>query len=544
MRPRLIKKLKDLLVQSRKPKWGGKQPPLPPEPPEGGPDKVWEPAELQGIPVAKDLKTNLRLLKQVVGQNSDFILREFTVGPQKTPAALAYLYPLVDEEKINAFTLKSLTVDYPPDTPVSFASIKQHVVTHGTLNEDVSDFWSLVLAILDGNAVLLLSGAASALSLNVSEFQGREVAESLTESVVRGPRDSFVEGLKRNIMLVRQRLKTPNLVLEKFQLGRLTQTAVVLGYIKGLAAPELLEEVRERLKRIDADAVLSSNFVEEMIADSPYSPFPQTLATERPDRVCSYLLEGKAVLIIDTTPFTLVVPATLPMLLQSPEDYYHPFAISTAVRWLRYFALLISVTASPFYVAITTYHQEMLPFELLLSIAAARQGVPFPAALEALLLEVTFELLREAGIRLPRPVGQAVSIVGALVIGQAAVQAGVISPLLVIVVALAGIASFATPSYELGIPLRMIRFPLILLAAVLGLFGVTVGIIAVLIHLAGLRSFGVPYLSPLTPVKFSELKDVLIRAPLWAMRTRPGTSKRDWHRLAPTSKPGPPPEKS
>jgi spore germination protein KA len=269
-----------------------------------------------------------------------------------------------------------------------------------------------------------------------------------------------------------------------------------------------------------------------MIVDNPYSLFPQVITTERPDRAAAALAEGRVVLITDTTPFALILPATLAMLLQSPEDYYHPHGISTAIRWLRYLAFIISVAASPLYVAVTTFHQEMIPFKLLLSVAAAREGVPLPAVLEAIVMEGVFELLREAGIRLPRPVGQAVSIVGALVIGEAAVTAGVVSPLMVIVVATAGIASFATPSYELAIPLRILRFPLMVLAGSLGLFGLTAGLLAVLIHLSGLRSFGVPYLAPLAPLKFGEWKDVLWRAPLWMMHTRPETAKRNWYRQA------------
>ncbi|MEW6182398.1 MAG: spore germination protein [Bacillota bacterium] len=544
MRPRLIKKLKDLLIQSQKPRWTGRKSPMPSRPaqPEGDPDKVWEPSELEKTPVSADLEENLRLLRELLGQNTDFVIRELAIGPRKTPAAVAYFAPLVDGAKISDHVLRGLTTDCPQDLKISLASIAERAVTLAGV-EEAGDLWAVSDGLLGGRAMLFVSGEDRALELRVRGYEGRAVQESSTESVVRGPRDAFVENVGRNMMLVRQRIRTPNLVLERFYFGRLTRTSVVVGYIKGLAAPDLVREVRERLERIDVDALLASNFIEEVLADNPYSPFPQALATERPDRIAAYLAEGKVMLIVDTTPFVLIVPATLPMLLQSPEDYYHPFGISTVIRWLRYLAFVVSLIVSPLYVAITTFHQEMIPFELLLNIAGAREGVPLPAALEALLMEGTFELLREAGIRLPRSVGQAISIVGALVIGQSAVTAGLVSPQMVIVVALAGISSFASPSYELAIPLRLLRFPLIFLAASLGLFGVTTGVLAIIIHLAGLRSFGVPYLSPLAPLKFNELKDVLVRAPLWAMRTRPGTSKRNWHRMAPGLKPGPPEDK-
>lgn len=540
MRRRLAKKLKDLLVQSKKPKWPGKQPTVPPEPAPGVPDKVWEPAELKRMPVSPDLTANIRLIKEIMARNTDFVLREFAVGPQQVPAALAYASALVERVQLNSHILKSLMLEYPPDLPVSLAPVREQVVTVAE-TEELADFWQVVAALLAGKAALFLPGESRALGLDVRGYEGRAISEAETEGVVRGPRDAFVENIEQNVMLIRRRIKTPNLVMEKFVLGRLTQSAVVLGYIKGLAAPELVREVRERVKRIDTDAVLESNTIEEMIVDYPLSLFPQVITTERPDRAAAALAEGRVVLITDTTPFAVILPVTLASLLQSPEDFYHPAGISTAIRWLRYLAFLASVLASPLYVAITTFHQEMIPFKLLLSVAAAREGVPLPAVMEALVMEAVFELLREAGVRLPRPVGQAVSIVGALVIGEAAVMAGAVSPLMVIVVAGAGIASFATPAYELAIPMRLLRFPMILLAGTLGLFGLTAGLLAILIHLAGMRSFGIPYLAPLAPTKFSELKDVFWRTPLWAMRTRPETAKRDWYRQA-VPKPGPPPE--
>jgi spore germination protein KA len=499
-------------------------------------DKVWEPAELAKIPVSPDLRVNRRLLVEIMGADANFVLREFAVGPQKVPVVLAYVSALVERAQLNFHVLERLMLQYPAGMPVSLETIKQRVVTVAEI-KGCDNFWQVVDCILGGKAVLFLGGENRALGLDVRGYEGRGISEAETEGVVRGPRDAFVEDIERNIMLIRRRIKTPNLVVERFILGRLTQSAVVLGYVKGLAAPELVEEVRERVKRIDTDAVLESNTVNEMIVDNPYSLFPQVTTTERPDRAAAALSEGRVVLITDTTPFALILPATLATLLQSPEDYYHPHGISTAIRWLRYLAFIISVAASPLYVAVTTFHQEMIPFKLLLSVAAAREGVPLPAVMEALAMETVFELLREAGIRLPRPVGQAVSIVGALVIGEAAVTAGVVSPLMVIVVATAGIASFATPSYELAIPMRLLRFPLMILAGSLGLFGLTAGLLGMLIHLSGLRSFGVPYLSPLAPLKFSELKDVLVRVPLWMMRTRPDTSKRDWYRQAAGLKP-------
>jgi spore germination protein KA len=284
--------------------------------------------------------------------------------------------------------------------------------------------------------------------------------------------------------------------------------------------------------------VLESGYLEEFIEDNPYSPFPQVVHTERPDRVTASLLEGRVAILTDGTPFALIVPAEFITLMQSPEDYYERYMVATAIRWLRYIGFAMSLLLPSLYIAITTFHQEMIPTRLLISLAAAREGVPFPALVEALMMEFTFEALREAGIRLPRAVGQAVSIVGALVIGQAAVQAGIVSPLMVIVVAITGIASFMNPAFNIALTMRLMRFPLMLLAATLGLFGVMVGILAILIHLAGLRSFGVPYLSSLAPLHTKDLKDVAVRAPWWAMDNRPAeTAKLNRRRQSRGQKP-------
>ena len=289
-----------------------------------------------------------------------------------------------------------------------------------------------------------------------------------------------------------------------------------------------------RLKRIEIDGILESGYIEEMIEDNPYSPFPQIMTTERPDIACSNLLEGRAVILVEGTPFSLIAPISFFSLLQSHEDYYQRFMIGTIIRWLRYLFLGVSLLFPSLYVAILTFHQEMVPAQLLLSMASSREAVPFPAIVEALLMEIAFEALREAGVRLPKQIGSAVSIVGALVIGQAAVQAGLVSAPMVIIVAITGISSFMIPRYVAGIAIRMLRFPIMLLASTLGLLGIMMAIIAIAIHLCTLRSFGVPYLAPLAPLKVRELKDVLWRSPLWMMDTRPHlTGESNLYRQSP-----------
>jgi len=290
--------------------------------------------------------------------------------------------------------------------------------------------------------------------------------------------------------------------------------------------------VRTRLKEIDIDAIEDSGYVLELIEDNPKSIFPQILQTERPDRVVGNLLEGKIGILVENSPFALVAPCTFFNMMASPEDYYGRFFISSFVRFLRYFFLLIALMFPAIYISVTTFHQELLPTNLIYSVATSRERVPFPAFLEALLMEITFEALREAGLRLPKPIGQTVSIVGALVIGEAAVSAGIVSAPLVIVVATTGIASFMFPNYSLSGAIRLLRFMMIFLAGTLGFYGILLGIMFVLIHLVKLRSFGVPYLSPIVEFNFNNLKDLFIRVHWSKMDVRPGqTSGRNVTRL-------------
>lgn len=372
-----------------------------------------------------------------------------------------------------------------------------------------------VQAVLNGMAVLLLQGKASAEAYPLQKTPSRAVEEPGAESTVRGPREGFTESLSVNLSLLRKRMKTPALKLDKMTIGEYTRTRVVLAYVEGVIDPALVEEAKRRLDKLQMRAVLESQYIEEGIVDQRYSPFPQMLATERPDVVTSNLLEGRFALLIEGTPFSLIAPVTLFSMLQSPEDYYQNVYMSVFVRWLRYFFYVLSLLLPSAYVAITTFHQEMIPTVLLLSIARAREEIPFPALVEALIMELSFEALREAGIRLPKQVGAAVSIVGALIIGQAATSAGIVSAPMVIIVAMTGIASFMIPRYAAGIVSRLLRFPMMLLAGTLGLTGVMLGIIIIVIHLSSLRSFGIPYLSPAAPTSTVRLKDVWWRMPPW-----------------------------
>lgn len=449
------------------------------------------------------IQENQERLGQILGQSSDFTTRPYPGG------TVFYIRTLVDMKRMEETVLEKLAQGFRIEL-ISSAAITR-----------VRDFQKAVQELLNGSVLIFEKGKSEAYAVRLPGGEQRSVDEPQSEAVIRGSRAGFNEDIETNMSLIRRRLKTPSLRVEELVIGEVTQTKVWVVYAEGIVEPAILAEVRNRLNDIEIDAVLESNYLEEFIEESPFSLFPTVQNTERPDVVCGAVLEGKVGILVDGTPFALVVPLTFWGAMQASEDYYSHFAIATAIRWVRFIFIFIALFFPSIYVAITTFHQEMLPTNLLLSVAAAREGAPFPALVEALAMEVTFEALREAGVRLPRQVGQAVSIVGALVIGQAAVEAGIVSAPMVIVVATTGIASFTIPRYNFGFAMRLLRFPIIILAGTLGLFGIVFAVMALLIHLSALRSFGVPYLSPVSPFSTEGIKDVFIRAPFWNYNKRP-----------------------
>lgn len=393
---------------------------------------------------------------------------------------------------------------------------------------------------IDGNTIILMDKVDKALVIGSTGWKDRSISEPNAENVVRGPKDGFTENIEVNTSLIRRRIKSPYLRMELLTIGAETKTKVVIAYLEGTAKDEIVNEVRERLGRIEINGVLESGYIEELIEDNPFSPFPQIEHTERPDKISAAILEGRVAILVDTTPDVLIVPTTFLQFIQSSEDYYERYLIATLTRFIRILAYLISVTLPALYIAFTSYHQEMIPTTLALSIAASREGVPFPSIGEAFIMEGTFEILREAGLRLPKQAGQAVSIVGGIVIGQAAVQAGIVSQAMVIVVALTGISSFAIPAFNASASGRLLRFPLMLMAAVLGLPGILAGLSIIVIHLNSLRSFGVSYMEPFISSKKNEFKDTVVRYPWWALNRNPNyIARKGYRRVGSGMKPGP-----
>ncbi len=495
---------------------------------------------LKEIKLSKKLDENVARIRQILGDSDDLVIRNFMLaGNPEKKAAIAFIDGLINATLIDDYILKSLMfhtrqpTDEKPET--SAPTLVNQLSSSGlTINEvgQANDFQQIIRSLLSGDTILLVDGEEMALFMNTKGWERRAVQEPNTEAVVRGPRDGFTETMRVNTALIRLRLKDPDLRVKNMTVGKRTNTDIAIIYIDGIVDPKVLEEVENRIQSINIDGALESGYLEQLIEDSHFSPFPQIQNTERPDKAVANLLEGKVVIVTDGTPFALIAPAVFSQFYHSPEDYYERFGIGTFIRFIRLISMGMALLLPSLYIAFTSFHPEMIPSKLAIAMMAGRATVPFPALVEALLMEIAVEILREASVRLPGPIGPTIGIVGALIIGESAVSAGIVSPILVIIVGLTTVGSFASPSYSAAIALRMLRFPMMIAAGTFGLLGIMLVLIIIVIHLSSLKSFGVPYMAPVSPSRTSDLKDALIRVPLFWMRSRPKIMKpRDDKRL-------------
>ncbi|MBX6350266.1 MAG: spore germination protein [Clostridia bacterium] len=464
--------------------------------------------------IARDLAS----LRRRLGRSPDVVARRFRTSSGRA-AALVYVDGLVAAGRVETQVVHRLMrptgAGERANDPLARLVSALEVRPKSRLSE-------LPAPIFAGDVALLLDGSRRAFLLGFRQPKERNLGEPETEAVIRGPREGFVESLRTNTSLLRRRLRDGDLRIRQLVLGRRTHTAVAVCYIRGVASPDLVREVFRRLRAIEVDGVLESGYLEQYIEDNRYSPFPQIINTERPDKVVGLLLEGRVAILTDGTPFALVVPGDFTQLYQTPEDYYQRFHIASFIRFVRLVSLFISLTMSALYVSLISFNPEMIPTKFAVAVAGARAGIPFPSAVEVLMLEVIMEILREASLHLPKTVGNAISIVGVLVIGQAAVSSGFVSPISVVIVALAAIGSFATPAFNAAIALRLLRFVLIVMAGLFGLYGTLIGLIFIVNHMLSLESFGEPYMAPVAPFRWPAVLDALfVRAPLWVERRRP-----------------------
>lgn len=449
----------------------------------------------------------IRILNKAFQQSADFEYRELMVN--ETKSVLFFIKTRVDESKLNDFIIGNLLG--PPG---------EQNYTKSLSSLETGDLTLIVDSIIAGSIAFLDEKSAQIKIFAVGQPPLRSISEPSSESIIAGAHDGFVESLDTNLYLLRSHLNDRKLAIQYHKVGTKSETKVATVYISDIANQEKIDEVNKRISSIKVDTLLSPGSIVEAIEDDSYSIFPQLIDTERPDKVRSAILEGRIVVLMDGSPMAIILPITFFSFFQSPDDYNSRIP-ATFIRILRYIACIIAVILPSFYIAVIGFHYEVVPDELAITMKNSIIGIPFPPLIEAMLMEITIELIREAGVRLPKPIGQTIGIVGGLVIGDAVVKAGLISNVLVIVVAVTAVASFVLPSFEMTSTIRMLRFPLMFMASMFGFIGISFGLSIVLMNLCRLESLGVPYLSPVAPFNWQDLKDTVIRLPMWMYKKRP-----------------------
>lgn len=470
-------------------------------------------SSIDHYPLYPDLSMNIQVLQQMFHHAPDLVIRHFEFAGKGTKAALVFVDGLTDKNSISNNVLSAMMQS-------SFDPKKGLPTTVGDV-EDVHSWKSVENALFAGDSALFIQGETKAFLLDTKGWPQRAIEDPKLETSLKGAHQGFVETGSQNVAMLRRYIPNRELIIKELTVGVRGKSKVFIVYLGDVASEEVLQELEDRIKQIQMDVIINTGELSELIEDNPYSPFPQFILTERPDATASHILQGRFAVIVDRSPSVLIAPVTVMSFLQSVDDYSTRWLAASLIRLLRFFAFMITLFLPSTYVAIISYNYEVIPLKLFLSIAESRVVVPFPPIIEALLMEVTIEMMREAGVRLPAPIGQTVGIVGGIVIGQAAVQAGIVSNIMVIVVSATAIGSFIIPSYDMGTAIRMLRFPMMLLAVMFGSTGIMIGAMTLIAHLISLESLGTPYASPLAPFRFADMKDSFIRFPLWKMITRP-----------------------
>ncbi len=467
----------------------------------------------------KKLDENISKFKEIFHDDDGLIIRFFcNQEKNKIKFCVLFINGMVDVETANRNIIQPIIQStFPKDFEGNMDVILEQVVLANNA-EKICDIDELVMRIIRGESVLLMDKSDEALVICTKGWKSRSITEPENEKVQRGSREGFVEPILVNLSMIRRKLATPNLKIKNMVIGKQSKTNVCVCYLEDIVNRQILDELLNRLNNIDYDGILASGIIGELIGDSPYSIFDTVGSTEKPDTAAALMLEGRIIIIVDGTPTAITVPFLFEEYFKTNEDYYINFYFSTVSRILRILSFIITISAPGLYVAILTFHQEMIPSPLIYSLSAAREGIPFPTIIETLGLLFIFEILREAGLRMPIQMGQSISILGAIVLGTAAVEARIVSAPVIIIVALSGLTGLMTLKIK-GASI-IIRLILVLLGGYMGLYGIVFGMIGIVLHLCSLRSFGVPYLLSLTSLKPGDMKDTVIRAPLWFMKKR------------------------
>lgn len=475
------------------------------------------------------LDKNIGVIRALFDKCDDVVEKEFQFNRSSRVirAYMVYIDGLTDSEMVQDNVIAPLLWKQRDPAEDVFDAFFHSEIDMADIKEEAS-FNKAIGAVLKGDTALLIDGYAKAIIISSKKLPTRGVEESKLESVMRGPRDSFNESLRTCTALIRRRIKDPQCKIVQDTFGERSKTDYALVYMEDLVPAGLVTQIQGELDAYRTDAIYDSGMLAQFMNRKWYSPFPLIQSTERPDKVASSVLEGRVAIVVDNSPEVLLLPATFNTFFQAPDDYYTQWSVATFARILRYIASLLAIGLPGFYIAITGFHLEMLPTELLMAIAQARSSITFPIVVEVLLMELEFELLREAGIRLPGPMGNTIGIVGGLIVGQAAVEAGLVSTIVVIVVSLGALSSFTIPNENFASAYRLLKFFLIIVSAVWGLYGFVLGMMMIAVHLSGLVSYGVPYMVPVVSTKdgrYEGIKDFILRLPIYTMKKRPVFTK-------------------
>ncbi|AGK98293.1 spore germination protein [Clostridium pasteurianum] len=477
--------------------------------------------DYKNIQVSVKLNKNVENIKKILDKFPDLIMREIKIANNpKHGAVFFYINKMVNINIMEEVVIKKL-ISRNEYSPYDISNPEYFKYILGINDKDIlSSMDKIINKILDGKVVLFIDEIDKAIVIDLKNIPSRNIEEPVVETVIRGPREGFTENISTDIVLIREKIKSPNLKIEQFILGRETKTDVAIMYLSNIVNIKIVNELKERINQIDVDALFVTNTIKEYIEDDPITKFPTIFSTERPDVIVAKLLGGRIAIFANGTPVVLTVPAIFTEFLISTEDFYVSYIYATFNRYIRYLGFAFSILLPGLFVAIITFHQEVIPTSLLISLIKARSAVPYSSLFESFLMLTVYELVREAGVRMPRAVGQAISTVGALILGQAAVQAGLASTAMVIVIATTSIAAFTIPSTNMYTATILPRFIFLFLGGSLGLLGLITGVIIFLLKLISIRSFGVPYMEPLAPFVKSEFGDLIMRRPIWSKTKR------------------------
>ena len=495
--------------------------------------------------VSKYLQENLTFLTVQYNAliNSDITIRKFILNAKgkQYKSALIYIDGMVNSDIINHYVLNPLMHKNPTNTDTSSETLIINKNTdlnfHTTSTPDLedliynslisqnsiqkeNDFSSIIAKINSGFTCLIIDTIDQAFCIEAKGYQTRSISKPENEVVVRGSQEAFVENIRTNTSMLRRIINNENLIIEQLNIGKVTKTIVAFCYMKNIANEDLINEVRFRLNNIDIDTIINSGTLEQLIQDDSGILFPQTFATERCDRACNNILEGRIVILVNGNPYSLIVPAVLVDFITSPEDMNLKHQYGNLIRIIRCLAFFVAMFLPAFYVAITNFHQELLPTDLVFAISSMRKSIPFPVIVELLIMEISFELIREASLRVPAPIGSTIGIIGGLILGEAAVSANLVTPLLIIIVAITGICSYAIPDFSLNFTIRTFRFMYIILSYIAGFLGISFGMFIQLILLSNLQSFGVSYFSPYLPPSDKNNDSSFLIKPIWKKEKR------------------------